>query len=99
MNHDNAKLLAIEHLNKTDIRYAAELLIVDESTIETADSWIFFYESRKWIEEGDRTARLLGNLPIEVSKNDGSIHRLSLDRYFELQKILKSRRSSEEQEI
>lgn len=49
--------------------------IVKEQTIETRLAWIFFYQSREYLETGNDSALLTGNGPIVVIKQDGKIFR------------------------
>ena len=49
-------------------------LILDEETIETAWGWVFFSQSRKYIESGDIDTMLAGNAPLIVNKNSGDLH-------------------------
>ncbi len=51
-----------------------ELVLVDEQTISGDFGWVFFYESRAYLESGHLSDTLLGNAPIIVSRLDGSLH-------------------------
>ena len=51
-----------------------ELLIVGDSTIEFDSGWVFFYDSRKYLESGSISDALAGNAPLIVSRHDGSVH-------------------------
>jgi hypothetical protein len=42
-----------------------------ESTIEKPWGWIFFYQSRKYLETGEFSCQLLGNSPIFVNRKTG----------------------------
>jgi hypothetical protein len=46
---------------------------VEASTIERSFGWVFFYNSRKFLETGVTRYRLAGNGPIIVNKVSGEI--------------------------
>ena len=52
------------------------LVIIETSTIEKDYGWIFFYNSKKYVETKNSRHFLAGNGPIVVEKADGSIHKL-----------------------
>jgi hypothetical protein len=60
-------------------RIPTEVVITTET--ETDDGWIFSYNSRAYVEDGNPSARLAGNYPIFVSRADGSIHFTSDPEY------------------
>lgn len=47
--------------------------IVDADTIEKPFGWVFFYNSKRYLETGKFSYRLAGNGPVIVNKRDGSI--------------------------
>lgn len=49
-------------------------VIVDDQTIETEFGWIFFYQSREYLLTDDFSFCLVGNAPIIVDREDGSLH-------------------------
>ena len=51
-----------------------DLIIFDEHTLETDIGWVFFWNSRQYIEQGDYRYALAGNGPFLVDRCDGSIH-------------------------
>lgn len=48
-------------------------VVLDENTIERPFGWVFFYNSRKFIETGETMYRLAGNGPVIVNKRTGWI--------------------------
>ena len=54
-----------------------ELVISDDDTIETAYGWVFFYDSKRFLETGAFEYMLAGNGPPLVEKSDGSVHPLT----------------------
>ncbi len=50
------------------------LKIVSSSTIEQDFGWVFFYNSKEYLESGNLSYMLAGNAPIIIDKADGSLH-------------------------
>ena len=48
-------------------------VIIEDYTIERPFGWVFFYNSKKFLETGIFRYRLLGNGPIIVNKATGTI--------------------------
>jgi hypothetical protein len=51
-----------------------EPVIMDEDTMEEDFGWVFFYESRNFLDTKIYTYFLTDNAPIIVNKYDGSTH-------------------------
>ncbi len=51
-----------------------ECVLLDEETIEKDWGWVFFYQSREYLEGGDELSALAGNAPYIVNRHDGSLH-------------------------
>lgn len=47
--------------------------IDEEHTIEKSYGWVFFYNSKEYLDGGDMKKALAGNAPIIVLKENGSI--------------------------
>jgi len=90
MNYDDAKSIAKAYLDKTIHSLSpTEVAIIDESTLDTGHSWVFFYQHVKAVD-GDNSFQLAGNLPVEVGKSDGIARRLPMQRAIQLPKQSKS---------
>lgn len=48
-------------------------VVVDSHTIEKPFGWVFFYNTKKFVETGVFRYRLAGNGPVIVNKHDGTI--------------------------
>ena len=57
-----------------DIDDIPTLVIRDELTITEDFGWVFFYQSKEYLETGDPLNSLLGNAPLIVSRSDGTLH-------------------------
>ena len=49
-------------------------IIIDEITIERDFGWVFFYDSRRYLETKEFGYMLVGNAPIIVNKFDATLH-------------------------
>jgi len=62
-----------------------DLAINDPATREESWCWIFFYNSRAYLETGSFSHALTGNGPIVVEKGTGVVHELVTARPIEEQ--------------
>jgi hypothetical protein len=69
-----ARVLAEGYLKKLPASPPIELVILDQHTIETDFGWVFFWNSKKYIETGNFQYCIPGNGPIIVDRRDGSVH-------------------------
>ena len=51
-----------------------ECVILDEATIERKWGWVFFYQSKRYVETGEPGALLAGNAPYIVNRDEGTLH-------------------------
>jgi len=51
-----------------------EFVIVPEATLERSFGWVFFYNSKRFVETGDILFALAGNAPIIVDRRTAGIH-------------------------
>lgn len=74
LNRETAKLLVTEYINTYNYKPDNPLIVMDEHTITKEYGWVFFYNSRKFLETGDLNEALGGNAPIIVDKEDGALY-------------------------
>ena len=70
------KIEALEIVTKKLQQMSASadpFVLVEKSTIETSFGWVFFYNSKRFVETGESRYRLAGNGPVIVNKHNGSI--------------------------
>lgn len=72
---DRAEELAEEMVAALGAACGDEFSLIYEKTIEVAEGWVFFYNSREFIETGDFISALAGNGPIFVDRS-GAIRQL-----------------------
>jgi hypothetical protein len=51
-----------------------EVVIVEDATVQIEGGWVFYCQSKKFIETGDSMNMLVGDGPIIVSSSDGALH-------------------------
>ena len=70
-----AQKAVLEYLNTHYKVPNDELIIVD--SLDKEYGWIFFYDSRQYLESHDKQYAIAGNAPVAVEKSDGSLHFLN----------------------
>lgn len=60
-----------------------EFVVVNDRTLERPYGWIFFYETRAYVDTGDELARAVGNAPLLVEKETGKVHVAGSERPIE----------------
>jgi hypothetical protein len=71
---DDARSLVAAVLAEMEPRARTELVIDDRETRAEDWCWVFFYNSRAYVEDGDVIKALAGNGPIVVEKATGRVH-------------------------
>ncbi len=61
--------------NQADLWPGDEYLVVDDDTIEREWGWVFFYQSRLWIETGESRYKGPDPGPLIVNRHAGTLHR------------------------
>jgi hypothetical protein len=76
VDRTTAEKLVIEFVNSEfdTAKNQDENVIISDLTIEKDYGWIFFYNSRRYLETQDVRYALFGNAPIIVEKENGSLH-------------------------
>lgn len=80
-NRDNAEEKLTELLNANYHCNDDSLVVVSELTIERDYGWVFFYQSRKYLETGEFSYRLAGNGPVIFEKESGAVHHLGSHKH------------------
>jgi len=73
MNEIEARRIALNFLRGREAVSGVKLALKDEATEEHGFGWIFFYNSKEFIETGSLSAALAGNSPIVVRRRDGMV--------------------------
>ena len=51
-----------------------ECVLIDEATMEEDFGWVFFYDTKRYLETHNRRDGLIGNAPFIINRYDGSLH-------------------------
>lgn len=71
---DDARVIANSYLLELEPQLGAPLQLADNQTIEKPFGWVFFYNSKEYLETGDFRSMLAGNAPFIVNKINGDLH-------------------------
>lgn len=74
INLEKAERLFDGKLKEIEKFSGVELAVLKSETIEFEYGWMFFYQSRKFVETGDEGALVGGNAPIIIDKFNSSLH-------------------------
>lgn len=74
LNQEDASQVALEYLTKLEKKIGEPLSLVNSEILKKDFGWVFFYNSKKYIETGDFRSMLAGNAPFIVDRNSGEIH-------------------------
>jgi hypothetical protein len=82
--------MTLAEARETALRYLAEhsspdleLALDDAQTVERGRDWVFFYNSRAYLESGSIGDALAGNGPLAVDRENGELRVLPADRPWE----------------
>jgi len=80
MNREEARVAMMEQLRRRDVEGAKNIVIIDSETIEKPYGWIFYYDSRRYLETGDIRYKIFGHGPVVVIAATGEIIELGSAR-------------------
>jgi hypothetical protein len=67
----HAKAIAERTLDESVRPSNGDVVIVDQHTRESAENWVFVYNTRAYVETGSFADMLVGNAPLFVDKATG----------------------------
>lgn len=73
ISREEARALAESDLTEQGLNADDAVDILDDATIERPWGWVFFYQTREFIETGDPLRGLLGNAPLIVERHSGRV--------------------------
>ena len=68
-----ARDLAEAYVENVDLPDSDIAIVLDDATIEKSWGWVFFYNSRKFIEIDDFSSQLAGNCPLIIERSSGQL--------------------------
>ena len=71
VTREEAQALVEAMVAESDLPDGDVPVVLEHATIEKSWGWVFFYESRRFLETGDNSSRLAGNAPIIVDARTG----------------------------
>lgn len=74
LNIDEAKKIMNSQLLELEQQVGEPLSIIDMETVERKLCWVFFYNSKNYVDTGNEIYRLAGNAPFIIDRRDGSVH-------------------------
>lgn len=80
-----ARALVQAHVTEISNRSGIDIAIDDGATQDEGWCWLFFYNSRAYLETGSFSHALAGNGPFVVEKETGQVHKLVTGRTIEEQ--------------
>ena len=69
IDYGEAKLLARNTVAAIAAKVCDEFVVIDEFTKEVEEGWLFFHDSKEFVETGNPSSTLAGNGPILVRRN------------------------------
>lgn len=73
MTRDEAENLARAHIAGSPTAARHELMLDSARTREEPFGWVFFYNTRRFVETGDLDWALGGNAPLIVDRDSGQV--------------------------
>jgi hypothetical protein len=74
MIYEEARKKVKLHIQELSIDEDHTLVVIEEMTIEKDFGWVFFYNSKKYLETQSFSDMIVGNAPILISRKDGAMH-------------------------
>lgn len=71
LSQREAYAVCYAQINQPDLGWPEKPEIVVTSTVEREQSWVFYYQSKPYVDNGDFGQSLVGNGPCVVLKSDG----------------------------
>ena len=68
-----AQEIAREFLSSLESELGVSLQLIVDETLERPFGWVFFYNSKEFLDTGDFRCTLAGNAPFFVDRVDGAI--------------------------
>lgn len=74
ISFEDAKEIAARYVSAFEPGAGMELMLIDGATLERDLGWVFFYNSRSFLETGNFRDALVGNAPIIVDRRDAKLY-------------------------
>ena len=74
-----ARGLARHQVATMAVDLGLDLVLEPEKTMDTDVGWVFFYNSREFVETGDPRHSVIGNAPLLIDGRTGLVHLLGTE--------------------
>jgi len=74
VSRESARLKAFAYLVECIPDFDDEFGIVDDATMDEGWCWVFFWNSRRYLETRSRQDAVAGNAPVVVMKESGRVY-------------------------
>jgi hypothetical protein len=74
MNMETARLRAADYLVESIPDFDRDFAILDDATMDEGWCWVFFWNSRRYLETRSREDAVAGNAPVVVMKESGGVY-------------------------
>ena len=78
-----ARRIALKHYETTYASIEGGIVLLEDKTIETSYGWVFFCNTRVFLETRKLRTALLSNAPVLVEAKNGQVHSLGTSRSIE----------------
>lgn len=79
MTEEEASKFVLSSIER-DIAPEEEVAIAEEYTLRTRYGWVFFYNTKAFLDTGDEMFALAGNGPVVLVESTGQVHYLGSAR-------------------
>lgn len=73
LTKEDANRVALNYLTKLEQEVGEPLGLVNTETLDKPFGWVFFYNSKAYLDTGDIGSMLGGNAPFIVNRNTGEV--------------------------
>lgn len=73
MNRDDARAAVVDQLQRRGVGGPDGISIIESQTVQKPYGWVFFYNSRRYLESGELVYALVGQGPVVVVADTGEI--------------------------
>ncbi len=73
INYEQALKMALAKLSELSNSSGKEIILINDQTLTTEYGWIFFYNSKAYLETGNWKKSILGHAPFIINKDNSEI--------------------------
>jgi len=71
---EEARAVAVGYVRNVSSEVGTECVLVDSATQDTSSAFVFYYNTKAFLDTGNSRHALAGNGPLIVTKADGQLH-------------------------